>query len=83
MEAFLESEEVFANRELVTADYLWDFVLNVFKDDVVNYAAVTERFSTYNEHVKNHSKAGSGSIISNLRDMILNAETGSMLYFMR
>lgn len=57
MEAFLESEEAFANRHLVTADYLWDFVLNVFKDDVANYAAVTERFSTYNEHVKNHSKA--------------------------
>lgn len=57
MESFLESEEDFANRHLVTADYLWDFVLNVFKDDVANYAAVTERFSTYNEHVKNHSKA--------------------------
>lgn len=57
MEAFLNSEEAFANRELVTADYLWDFVLNVFKEDVANYAAVTERFSTYRQHVEDHGKA--------------------------
>lgn len=57
MEAFLASEEAFANRELVTADYLWDFVLKVFKEDVANYAAVTERFSTYNEHVKQQGRA--------------------------
>ena len=42
MENFLSSEEAFANRETVTADYLWDFVLKVFQDDVQNYGAVTE-----------------------------------------
>lgn len=57
MEEFLSSEEAFANRELVTADFLWDFVLNVFKDDVANYAAVTERFATYRQHVEDHSPA--------------------------
>ena len=57
MEEFLSSEEEFANRDLVTADYLWDFVLKVFKDDVANYAAVTERFATYRQHVQDHSPA--------------------------
>lgn len=57
MESFLASEEAFANRYTVTADYLWDFVLKVFQDDVVNYGAVTERFNTYRLHVEQHSEA--------------------------
>ena len=57
MESFLSSEEAFANRHTVTADYLWDFVLKVFQDDVVNYGAVTERFNTYRLHVQEHGKA--------------------------
>lgn len=57
MEEFLDSEEAFANRLTVTPDYLWDFVLKVFQDDVANYAAVTERFSTYRLQVENHSPA--------------------------
>lgn len=57
MEYFLDSEEVFSNRETVTADYLWDFVLKVFQDDVINYGAVTERFNTYKLQVENKGKA--------------------------
>ena len=57
MESFLMSESAFANRHTVTADYLWDFVLKVFQDDVTNYAAVTERFNTYREMVSNHGEA--------------------------
>lgn len=57
MEQFLESETAFANRETVTADFLWDFVLKVFQDDVVNYGAVTERFNTYRQHVEDHGTA--------------------------
>ncbi len=57
MEDFLDSEEAFANRKTVTADYLWDFVLKVFQDDVANYAAVTERFNTYRLQVENKSAA--------------------------
>lgn len=57
MESFLKSEEAFTNRYTVTADYLWDFVLKVFQEDVVNYGAVTERFNTYRLHVEQHSKA--------------------------
>lgn len=57
MQSFLSSEEAFTNRYTVTADYLWDFVLKVFQDDVVNYGAVTERFNTYRLHVKERSEA--------------------------
>ncbi|MCD8295579.1 MAG: hypothetical protein LUE27_10115 [Clostridia bacterium] len=54
MEQFLESEAAYANHETVTVDYLWDFVMQVFQDDVVNYGAVTERYNTYNQHVEDH-----------------------------
>lgn len=57
MEQFLDSENIFANRQTVTADYLWDFVLKVFQDDVANYAAVTERFNTYRLQVENKGEA--------------------------
>lgn len=59
MERFLASEEAFRNRELVTADYLWDFVLDVFREDVANYSAVTERYSTYAQHVRSRGEAAS------------------------
>lgn len=57
MEEFLDSEEAFANRETVTADFLWDFVFKVFQEDVVNYGAVTERFNTYRLQVENKGAA--------------------------
>lgn len=57
MNHFLADESAFSSRLTVTADYLWDFVLKVFQDDVVNYGAVTERFSNYRQHVSNHSEA--------------------------
>lgn len=57
MESFLSNEDTFANRYTVTADFLWDFVLKVFQDDVVNYGAVTERFNTYRLHVEQHGAA--------------------------
>lgn len=57
MEHFLASETAFANRETVTADFLWDFVLKVFQDDVINYGAVTERFNTYRQFVEERGAA--------------------------
>ncbi len=54
---FLDSEERFLNRDTITADYLWDYVLKVFQDDVTNYGAVTERYNSYKLQVSNEGEA--------------------------
>ena len=54
---FLDSEECFLNRDTITADYLWDYVLKVFQDDVTNYGAVTERYNSYKLQVSNEGAA--------------------------
>ncbi len=54
---FLDSEERYQNRDTITADYLWDYVLKVFQDDVTNYGAVTERYNSYKLQVGNEGEA--------------------------
>ncbi len=54
---FLDSEERFLNRDTITAEYLWDYVLKVFQDDVTNYGAVTERYNSYRLQVSNEGEA--------------------------
>lgn len=49
---FLEGEEYFMNRDTISADFLWDYVVKVFQDDVQNYGAVTERFNSYEKQVE-------------------------------
>lgn len=70
MEEFFASEEAFANRETVTADYLWDFVLKVFQEDVQNYGAVTERFNNYRAHLE---AAGQAALAVFKGILLLNA----------
>lgn len=43
---FWENEERFENGDTITADYLWDYVLDVFNGDTAKYGAVTERFNS-------------------------------------
>jgi hypothetical protein len=43
---FLDNEEYFANLNTVTADYLWDYVLDEFNSNVGKFGAVTERFNS-------------------------------------
>lgn len=50
---FLDNEEFFAKGYMITADYLWDFVLDEFNKNVVKYGVVTERFNSYHLHVAN------------------------------
>ena len=47
VKAFLDNEDYFMNRETITADYLWDYVVPEFNDNVAKFGAVTERFNSY------------------------------------
>lgn len=53
MKSFLEDETHFTNGDVVTADYLWDFVQAVFTEDVVKYGVVTERYNSRHLEVEN------------------------------
>lgn len=53
---FLNSEETFLNRDTITADYLWDYVLKVFQENVSDFGAVTERFNSYKQLVSNEGE---------------------------
>lgn len=50
---FLDSEEKFEAGTTITADYLWDYVLDVFNEDHTHYGAVTERYNSYKLRVQN------------------------------
>lgn len=53
---FLDNEEFFSSRALITADYLWDFVLEVFSDNHIQYGAVTERYNSYKTQVGDYGE---------------------------
>jgi len=54
---FINSEEHFSNDDTITADYLWDYVIDEFNANVIKYGAVTERFNSRKNQVANVSAA--------------------------
>ena len=49
---FLDSEECFDKIETITADYLWDYVLEEFNSNIIKFGAVTERFNSRKSQIE-------------------------------
>lgn len=50
---FLNDNEQYLNRNTITADYLWDYVVDEFNSNVSKFGAVTERYNSFRLHVYN------------------------------
>lgn len=50
---FLDNEKHYTNLDTITADYLWDYIQEVFNADVLKYGVVTERFNARHLEVEN------------------------------
>lgn len=79
VKAFLDKEEYFMNRETITADYLWDYVVTEFNDNVAKFGAVTERYNSYRLRVEHESAAHlavfKGILLLNALNNIANNES--------
>ncbi len=54
---FLEDPEKYQSCDTISADYLWDYILKDLQSNVKQYAAVTERYNSYVNRVRNQGDA--------------------------
>lgn len=52
VKAFLDSEDAYARRDVITADILWDFVVAAFKEDYNTFGVVTDKYNSYWQQVE-------------------------------
>ena len=71
VKSFLENEEMFINRETITADYLWDYVLPEFNDNITKFGAVTERFNSYRLRVEHQMEADGKAYLPVFKSVLL------------
>ncbi|WP_294597118.1 hypothetical protein [uncultured Rikenella sp.] len=67
---FFDDEIAYANRDTITADYLWDHVLSALQEDPLNYGVVLERFHTF-QHRAEHAGDAAFAVFKSL--LLLNA----------
>lgn len=70
MRDFLDDEFAYANRDTITADFLWDHVLSALQEDVMNYGVVLDRFHTYQQRAE-HAGEAANAVFKSL--LLLNA----------
>ena len=77
---FLMDSEKFKCCDTITADYLWDYILKDLQSDVTHYGAVTERYNSYINRVKNKGEAHFAIFKSLLLLNAFNNVSGSSNY---
>ncbi len=71
IKAFLDDENKFLNRETITADYLWDYVLPEFNESVQKFGAVTERFNSYRLRVEHQGQQQGAAYLEVFKSILL------------
>ncbi len=47
VKAFFDDENIYADKDTITPNYLWDYVQEYFEGDTARFGAVTERFNSH------------------------------------
>ena len=68
---FFENESAYADGIVITADYLWDFVVDEFNEKVSKFGAVTERFNSRKLQVENEGGPECYAVFKSI--LLLNA----------